>query len=262
MPFETIMLECSDRLAVLTLDRPEALNAINARMKEEIAEAVSQIEDDEACRAMIVTGAGDRAFCAGADIKERSSSDPTAQEFVARQRRTVALFSRIAELRIPTIAALNGIALGGGAEIALACDFRIAADSSRFGLTEINLGVIPAGGGTQRLARLVGTARAKRLVLTGEIADSARALQLGIVDEVAPDEELMARAMAFAGLLADKAPMAVAIGKSVIDKGAGGPISAGFELELQGAAILFASEDRKEGMRAFLEKRPAQFSGR
>lgn len=262
MAFDTIQLDFDNHLAVLTLDRPEARNAITAAMKVEIGEALDRVEADDACRVLVITGAGDKAFCAGADIKERSGTDPTAAEFVARQRETVALFSRIAELRIPTIAALNGVAVGGGAEIALACDFRIAAAGARFGLTEINLGVIPAGGGTQRLARLIGTARAKRLILTGEVADADRALELGIIEEIVPDSELMAHTKAFAELLASKAPLAVEIAKAVIDKGAAGPLSAGLELELQGAGILFASEDRKEGMRAFLEKRTAQFSGR
>lgn len=262
MEFETITLSFDDRLAVLTLNRPEARNAITALMKTELAAALDAIEANADCRALIVTGAGDKAFCAGADIKERSGSDPTAAEFVARQRATIELFSRFADLPIPTIAALNGVAVGGGAEIALACDFRFAADTARIGLTEINLGVIPAGGGTQRLVRLVGLACAKRMILTGEVLHAESGLNMGLLDEVAPPEEVMARAQAFAELMANKAPMAVQIAKSVLNNGAEGTLQAGLELELQGAAILFASEDRKEGMRAFLEKRAPQFSGR
>ena len=262
MEFATISLSFSNRLAVLTLNRPEARNAITAQMKMELASALDAIEANAECRALIVTGAGEKAFCAGADIKERSGTDPSAAEFVTRQRATIELFSRFSDLPMPTIAALNGVAVGGGAEIALACDFRIAADTARIGLTEINLGVIPAGGGTQRLVRLVGLARAKRMILTGEIVQAAEGQRFGLVDEVAPAAELMERAKAFADILAGKAPMAVQIAKSVLNNGAESSLDAGLELELQGAAILFASEDRKEGMRAFLEKRVPQFSGR
>jgi len=262
MEFDTITLSFDDRIAVLTLNRPDARNAITALMKTELAAALDVIEAEAECRAVIVTGAGDKAFCAGADIKERSGSDPTAAEFVARQRATVELFSRLADLPIPTIAALNGVAVGGGAEIALACDFRIAADTARIGLTEINLGVIPAGGGTQRLLRLVGLSRAKRLILTGEILNADRGLDIGLLDEICSAAELMSQARQFADLLANKAPMAIQIAKSVLNNGAESGLKAGLKLELQGAAILFASEDRKEGMRAFLEKRAPQFSGR
>ncbi len=262
MDFEALDLKFENHLAVLTLNRPEAHNAITAKMKEELALALDTIEGKEDCRVLIITGAGEKAFCAGADIKERSGTDPTATEFVASQRATIELFSRIANLRVPTIAALNGIAVGGGAEIALACDFRIAADTARFGLTEINLGVIPAGGGTQRLVRTIGLGPAKRLILTGEILPAAKAEALGLVDEIVPATELITHSQAFAEQLAGKAPMAVQIAKSVLNKSAEAPLAAGLEMELQGAAALFASDDRKEGMRAFLEKRPPRFTGR
>lgn len=259
--YETIILRIEGAVAVLTLNRPDAMNALSARLKEELAQALARLSGSEEVRALILTGAGARAFCAGADIKERAGTDPTPEEFAAAQRGTLALFDSLARFPAPTIAALNGVAFGGGAELALACDFRLAAESARIGLPEVNLGVIPAAGGTQRLARLIGPAAAKRMILLGDPVTAQAALAMGLVDGVAPQGELMAGAHALAGRLAAKPPMAVRLAKRVIDDGYETDLASGIELELAAAAQLFASEDRKEGMRAFVEKRAPVFRG-
>ncbi|MCW5751151.1 MAG: enoyl-CoA hydratase/isomerase family protein [Alphaproteobacteria bacterium] len=259
---DTITLDLADGIAVLTLNRPERMNALNAALKTRLGEAIGEVAANEAARVLILTGAGGKAFCAGADIRERAASEQGPADFMESQRRTHALFSAIAELRKPVIAALNGVALGGGLEIALCCDFRIAARSARLGLTEVNLGVVPAGGGTQRLARLVGTAAAKRLIMTGTILTADQALTIGLIDEVVADDALMARARALADELAAKPPLALRFAKMAIDQGAQTDLRSALEFELYAASILFASEDRKEGMRAFLEKRKPVFKGR
>lgn len=259
--YETIALTSDEGVATLTLNRPDRMNALSVRLKSELSDALDRLEGDASLRVLIVTGAGDKAFCAGADIKERSATDPAPARFIADQRATHALFGRIEGLACPVIAALNGAAFGGGLEIALCCDFRIAAESAKLGLTEVNLGVIPSGGGTQRLSRLVGAARAKRLIMTGQVLDAARALQFGIVDEVVPAAELHARVRAFAADLAAKAPLALRFAKQVVDRGAQTDLASALDYELYAASILFASEDRKEGMRAFVEKRRPVFKG-
>lgn len=255
----TLALEIADGVATLTLNRPERLNAINAEMKEELAAALGRIEA-AAARAVILTGAG-RAFSAGADIKERAGEAPSPAAFLAAQRRTHALFDRLAGLAAPVIAAINGIALGGGLEIALCADIRLAAGTARMGLTEVALGVIPAGGGTQRLPRLIGAGAAKRMLLTGEVLEAEAARALGLVEEVTAPEALLPRARALAAAIAAQPPLAAQAAKRVMDGGLAHGLAAGLEAELQAAAILFATEDRQEGMRAFLEKRRPQFRG-
>jgi enoyl-CoA hydratase len=262
MDFETLLLETADGVATLTLNRPGAMNAITARMKEELARALDAVEADAEVRVLVITGAGTKAFCAGADIKERSGTDPTPAEFYARQKLTQRLFSRIEQLDRPVIAAINGVALGGGCEIALACDLRIAADTASLGLTEVNLGVLPAGGGTQRLPRIVGAAKAKELIFTGQRLAAAQALELGLVNRVVPADGLMAAAGELARQIAAKPPLAVRLAKQVINKGLQTDTETAMEFELYAASILFDTDDRKEGMRAFVEKRAPQFKGR
>jgi len=262
MAFETIILQIEGSVAILTLNRPERMNALSAQMKSELSVALDGIERNLSIRALIVTGAGDRAFCAGTDVKERSATDPAPAQFISDQRATYALFSRIEGLACPVIAALNGGAFGGGLEVALCCDFRIAVESAKLGLTEVNLGVIPAGGGTQRLSRLLGTARAKQLIMTGRVLDAPGALQFGIVDEVVPTAVFPDRVRSFAAELAAKAPLALRFAKKVIDRGAQVDLASALDQELYAASILFASEDRKEGMQAFVEKRKPVFKGR
>lgn len=254
-----ITLDIADGIARLTLTRPERMNAINVQMKSELGLALDRIAAERA-RVVLLTGAG-RAFCAGADIKERAGQEPTPSEFLAVQRRTHALFDRLATLDAPVIAAINGAALGGGLEIALCADIRLAAATARLGLTEVALGVIPAGGGTQRLPRLVGLGAAKRMLLTGQVLEAEAALAIGLVDEVLAPEALLPRAEALAATIAAMPPLAVQAAKRVMDRGMEAGLAAGLEAELHAAAILFVTEDRREGMRAFVEKRRPVFRG-
>jgi enoyl-CoA hydratase len=262
MGFDTLLLDVADGVAKLTLNRPEVMNAINQRLKDELSAALDAVDADEAARVLLIIGAGSKAFCAGADIKERAGSEPTPAEFVFRQQATHRLFDRIAGFSKPVIAALNGVAYGGGAEIALCADIRVMSDASSIGLTEVNLGVIPAGGGTQRLPRLVGAAKAKELIFTGARLKADEALALGLVNRVVPAAELADAAHALAVQIAAKPPLAVRLAKQAIDKGQQTDLNTAMAFELYAAAILFDTEDRKEGMRAFVEKRAPVFRGR
>ncbi|MBM3569838.1 MAG: crotonase [Alphaproteobacteria bacterium] len=263
MTLETLHLEIDGPVAVVTLNRPERLNAIDTQLKQELDRVLFKtLAEDPGVRCAIVTGAGERAFCAGADIRERAAQTPSPAEFHRIQRWTQELFSRIAGYDRPTIAAINGLALGGGCELALACDIRIAADGAQLGLPEVNLGIIPTGGGTQRLPRLVGAGQAKRLILSSARIGAAEALRIGLVDEVVPAAELMARARELARTIADKPPLAVRFAKRAIDQGLQTDIVSGHEYELYAASILFDTADRKEGMRAFVDKRKPRFEGK
>lgn len=263
MTYETLLFEQVDGIATVTLNRPERMNSISAEMKRELTDVFTRVvPNDAAIRVVILTGAGEKAFCAGADIKERSAQNPTAAEFIATQRQTHKLFTDIAECDRPVIAAVNGVALGGGFEMALCADIRIVSDTARLGLTEVNLGVIPAGGGTQRLARLVGAATAKRLLFTGIQLAASEASRLGLTEPPVAPSALVDTARALARTIAAKPPLAVRFAKQVVDRGEQTDLASGLEFELYAAGILFASEDRKEGMAAFLEKRAPRFSGR
>jgi enoyl-CoA hydratase len=259
---ETLKLAVRDGVATLTLHRPEAMNAITQRMKDELAVALDAVAADDAARVLVITGAGDKAYCAGADLKERAGTEPTPAEFFFRQQATHRLFTRIEQFTKPVIAALNGVAFGGGAEIALCADLRVAAEHARIGLTEVAPGVIPGGGGTQRLARLVGPARAKELLFTAARLTAAEALALGLVNRVAPADRLADEVHALAASIAQKPPLAVRFAKQAVDKGLQADLQTALDFELYAAAILFDTEDRREGMRAFVEKRAPQFKGR
>lgn len=261
MSSSTLNLEVAEGVAKLTLDRPAAMNAINQAMKDALSRALDAVEADEAVRVLVITGSGSKAFCAGADIKERSDADPTPSAYFFKQRATHQLFSRIEQLAIPVIASLNGVAYGGGLEIALCADIRIAAATASIGLTEVNLGVIPSGGGTQRLPRLIGASKAKQLIFTGAKLSALDARSIGLLDEVVPAEQLVARTGALAAEIASKAPLAVRLAKQVINNGLQADVHTGMDLELAAAAILFGTDDRKEGMRAFIEKRAPRFRG-
>lgn len=261
MEHETLLVEVKEGVATLTLNRPQAMNAITQRMKDELAAVLPALEDDPEVRVLLLTGAGEKAFCAGADIRERAASDPSPSEFFVRQQATHRVFTRLEQFGKPVLAALNGVAYGGGAEIALCADLRMAADTASIGFTEVNLGVIPAGGGTQRLPRLVGAARAKELVFTAARLPAAEALAIGLVNRVVPAAQLREAAWALAHEIAAKPPLALRLAKQAIDKGLQADLQTALDFELYAAAILFASEDRKEGMRAFLEKRAPRFKG-
>lgn len=262
MDYTTLLLSIDEGVATLTLNRPEAMNAITQRMKDELGAALDAVTTDEDVRVLVVTGAGDKAFCAGADVKERAASEPAPAEFFFRQQATHRLFSRLEQFPKPVIAALNGVAFGGGAEIALCADLRVAAEHARFGLTEVSLGVIPAGGGTQRLARLVGPARAKELLFTAARLTAAEAMSLGLVNRVVPASQLGEEVRSLARTLSRMPPLALRFAKQAVDKGLQADLQTALDFELYAAAILFDTEDRREGMRAFIEKRAPQFKGR
>lgn len=261
--FETLLYEVRGNVAVVTLNRPDRMNTLGGSMKPDLARAFFELaRNDERVRAILITGAGDRAFCAGADIKERAGGQAIGTDYFVQQKATHDLFRNIEEFEKPVIAAINGVALGGGLEIALCCDIRIAASSARFGLPEIKLGVIPAAGGTQRLPRLIGEARAKELILTADLVDADTALRYGIVSRCVPPSDLMDEALQLAQRIAEHPPLAVRFAKRAINRGMQTDLDSGLEYERYAAAMIIDSEDRKEGMRAFVEKRKPVFTGR
>ncbi|CAG9166676.1 enoyl-CoA hydratase/isomerase family protein [Cupriavidus respiraculi] len=262
MEYSTLLYETRDGVALIRLNRPERMNAIGGSMKADLAHALfERARVDDAVRCVVITGAGDRAFCAGADIKERADRIVPQAEYHLKQKATHELFRALEQFEKPVIAAINGVALGGGLEIALCCDVRIAAQGARLGLPEARIGVLPAAGGTQRLPRLVGVGIAKELMLTGDHIDAERALAIGLVNHVVPAGALLDTAMAMAARMAANAPLALRYAKHAIDLGLQVGIEAGLEYERYAAALVTASEDRKEGMRAFVEKRKPVFRG-
>jgi len=258
---ETIALERAGAVATVTLNRPAVLNALNLQMLDELSAVFAELDADDALRAVIVTGAGSKAFAAGADISELNAL-PGARAGEAQARRGQALTVAIERLRVPVIAAVNGFALGGGCEIAMACDIRIAGENARFGQPEVNLGILPGYGGTQRLTRLVGEGWAMYLCLTGEMIDAAEALRIGLVQKVTPADGLSSEAHRIAGLIAAKAPLAVAHAKRAIVDGAALTLADGLALEALRFGAAVVTDDFREGSSAFLEKRQPAFSGR
>jgi enoyl-CoA hydratase len=258
---DTILLERDGAVAMVTLNRPNVLNALNLRMLDELAETFARLGSDEGLRAVILTGAGPKAFAAGADIGELNAL-PTARAAEAQARKGQALTSAIEALRVPVIAAVNGFALGGGCELAMACDMRLASENARFGQPEVNLGILPGYGGTQRATRLLGEGMAMYLCLSGEMIDAQEALRIGLVQKVVPLDGLLAEARRIADVIASKAPLAVAAAKRAIVSGASMTLSDGLALE----ALLFGqvvmTDDFREGSQAFLDKRKATFGGR
>jgi enoyl-CoA hydratase len=261
MNFETLLYEVSDGIALITLNRPDRMNSIGGSMKTDLASALAHAVNDEAVRCLIITGAGEKAFCAGADIKERVTRNLSSPEYHRQQKATHELFRSIETCEKPVIAAINGVALGGGLEIALCCDIRIASTAARFGLTEVKIGVIPAAGGTQRLPRLVGPGHAKSLMLTGDIISAERALSIGLVTEVVTPGDLLNATRAISTRIAANAPLSIRLIKHAIDTGAQVGIEAALEFERYASALVISSEDRREGMRAFVEKRKPIFRG-
>ncbi|GAA4920651.1 short chain enoyl-CoA hydratase [Stackebrandtia albiflava] len=255
---EFVNLEQTDGIGVIRLDRPP-MNALSTRVQEELREAALAADEDDDIRAVIVYG-GEKVFAAGADIKEMSGMG--YPEMSTRAPRLSSAFDAVARIGKPVIAAITGYALGGGCELALACDIRICADDAKLGQPEIKLGIIPGAGGTQRLPRLIGPSRAKELIFTGRMIDAQEALRIGLVDDVVPAAEVFESAKAFAGVFADGAPRALRAAKQAVDTGLELELPAGLAWESQLFAGLFATHDAHEGMTAFAEKRKPGFSGR
>jgi enoyl-CoA hydratase/carnithine racemase len=244
---------------LLTLSRPQAMNALSSALLAELCAAVAQLASDTAVRAVIITGDGERAFCAGADLKERREMTPAqAKEAVASIRSAV---EAIASLPMPTLAAIRGVALGGGLELALACDLRVVATDATLGLTETRLAIIPGAGGTQRLARLIGPGRAKELIFTGRRLTGEQALAYGIAEHVCPAATVLERSQELAEQIAAGGPLALRQAKRAIDGGLQLPLMEGLAWEMRAYDELFATEDRVEGLRAFAEKRPPHYRG-
>jgi enoyl-CoA hydratase len=255
-----VLLDVADGVAWLTVNRPEKLNALNRAVVREIAAAARRAIDDDACGVLVVTGAGEKAFVAGADIAEMSSLDPRqAETFAHDLSDSFAVLERSPK---PVIAAVNGFALGGGCELALACHVRIAADTARFGQPEVGLGLIPGAGGTQRLPRLVGSGRALDLILSGDPIDAAEAHRVGLVERVVPASELRASVSAYAAKLLTRSGVALARALEAVVSGAGMALPEALRLEASLFGLGFATEDMREGTKAFLEKRKPRFVGR
>lgn len=260
MAYENIRLDIDGSLAVLTVDRPKALNAFNTQTLQEMEQALRTLSQNSQPRALLVTGAGEKAFVAGADIAEMAQfTSAQARDFAGCGHR---VFHSMESLSIPTIAAVNGFALGGGCEFALCCDLIYASEKAKFGLPEVGLGVIPGFGGTQRLTRAVGRLRAKEMIFSGEIIDAQKAKEIGLALDVLPPDKLIEYCRGIASKIATKGPLAIANAKRIIEYGADGDLRSANELERQGFAMLFGSEDQREGMKAFLEKRPPVFKGK
>ncbi|PYQ14489.1 MAG: hypothetical protein DMH00_01550 [Acidobacteria bacterium] len=251
MSTQNLTVESHDRIARLTISRPEKLNALDRATLGEMDQAFATFAADPEVGAVILTGAGPKAFVAGADIQELLQQSPVGGRF-----------SRIENLGKPVLAAVNGYALGGGCELALACTLRFASSTAKFGQPEVNLGIIPGYGGTQRLARLVGRGKAQELILTGEMIDAAEAHRIGLVNQVFSPEDLLPRTEAIAATILSRSPLAIRYALEAVQRGLNMPLEEGLGFEATLFGVLCASEDMKEGTRAFLEKRKAQFKGR
>ena len=264
MTYKCLLYEVKDGIATLTLNRPDRLNALGDTLREDLFAAVTRASADPEVRVMVVTGAG-KGFCAGGDVKamnerKESGGERPLAEKVAPLRDQVLFAMRDAPQ--PIIAAVNGAAAGAGMNLALACDIRLASDDAQLGLTEVNLAIIPGGGGTQRLPRLVGRGKALEMILTGARISASEALAIRLVERVVPAAEVLAHAQALARTLADKAPVALRYAKEAVVKGLELPLADGLRLENDLATLLRTTDDRVEGARAFLEKRKPRFTGR
>jgi len=260
MEFKNILYEKSEGIATITINRPEKLNAMDQETIQEILSALDDAEKDENIRVVVITGAGDRAFSAGADIsgmKGRTPLDSRKSSQLGQQ-----LMNRVEDLEKPVIAAINGYALGGGLELAMVCDFRIASENARLGQPEINIGLVPGWGGTQRLPRFVGKALAKEMIFTGKMIDAKTAEQHGLVNKVVPADQLKSAVKQLAEELSNKPPVAIKVAKQLIDNSTETNLRIGLAHESEAFGILGSTEDFKEGTTAFLEKRKPKFIGR
>ncbi|MDD2735265.1 MAG: enoyl-CoA hydratase-related protein [Desulfuromonadaceae bacterium] len=260
MEFKNLLIETHEGIATLTINRPQVLNALNSEVVQELECALYELDLDASVKAVVMTGAGEKAFVAGADIKEMSELSAFEAHDFARKGQRLMLLMR--KMRKPVIAAVNGFALGGGLELALACDFIYASEKAKFGFPEVGLGVIPGFGGTQNLPRLVGPNRANELIFSGRIITAAKALEWGIVNEVFAPEDLLPKALGTAREITGKSPLGVAYAKDAVINGMNMTKEDGFRYEASLFGVLFATDDQSEGMGAFLEKRGAQFNGK
>lgn len=259
MTYESLTIQIQDNIAVLTINRPKSLNALNTALLRELYLAAREIEENDNVRVLILTGAGEKAFVAGADITELAKLNALeAKYFVTNGHKTMTAFQ---ELPIPVMAAVNGFALGGGLELALACDFIYASENARFGLPEITLGLIPGFGGTQRLARIIGKNKAKELIFTGRMLSATEALDMGIINRVFAADQLMAEVMKTAADIASKGRVSLNAAKHAVNSGTEVDLASGSQIEIDAFALCFASGDATEGTRAFLEKRKPSFTG-
>jgi enoyl-CoA hydratase/carnithine racemase len=256
--YETILVDVADRIAVITLNRPDVRNAISAQVQEDLRAALDRLRADDAVGVVVITGSGEKAFAAGADIGQLQNYDLHTGLTSSMQR----LYDAVESFEKPTIAAVNGYALGGGCELAMACDIRIAATSARFGLPETNLSVLPGAGGTQRMSRLVGVGLAIDLILTGRMLSAQEALAAGLVTRVAEPADLLATAREVATAILAKGPLAVRLGKLVIRTGMDADRRTGLVVEQLAQSLLYTTDDKREGAESFLAKRSPEWSGR
>jgi enoyl-CoA hydratase len=259
MAYENIICDVNEGIATITFNRPKALNALNRALLDELSDALDQIAADEDIRVLVLTGAGDKSFVAGADITELATCNSLSAKVFSEKGHSI--LRKLQQLPIAVIAAVNGFALGGGSEIAIASDFIYASENAKFGLPEINLGVIPGFGGTQRLPRLIGTNMAKEMIFTGKMISGAEALQIGLANKVVPQEQLMEEVLKTAKEIAAKGRVALREAKQAVNRGMNVDLITGCSIEIDAFAVSFASPDAKEGTTAFVEKRKAEFKG-
>lgn len=262
MPLDELLFEVSKGVAIITVNRPQSMNSLNQQAREELIKLLELAKDREDIKVLIITGMGEKAFISGAEISEVENKITTSASAFEDARRGQVITNMIERLPKPVIAAVNGAALGGGMEIMLACDFCIATEKAVFGLPEVKIGFIPGWGGTQRIIRTLGKKGAMRFALLGETVQASEAQRLGLVNEVVPYEQLIVKALQLANQLMKNSPFAMSMVKKAIIEGMDMPLSAGLEFEAGLEAICFASEDKKEGIKAFLEKRRPQFTGK
>ena len=257
--YETILVEKNDGVATITINRPDKMNALNSKVHEEGVAALEALSTDSEVRVVVFTGAGDKSFIAGADISEFKGQTPVTQRAVFQQS---SLFNSIDIFPKPVIAMINGFCLGGGCELSLACDIRTASENAKFGQPEINLGIIPGGGGTQRLTHLIGEGKSMELILTGDMIDAETAKDFGLVNHVFSIEELIEKTMKIAKKIASKSPIALQMAKEAVKTASKTTLDEGLKREIDLFAITFSSEDKEEGVSAFLEKRKPEFNGK
>jgi enoyl-CoA hydratase len=257
--YETILVEKSEGVATITINRPDKLNALSSQVHKEGVAALDELRTDDEVRVVVFTGAGEKSFIAGADISEFAGHTPVTQRVVFQNK---TLFNSIDTFPKPVIAMINGFCLGGGCELSLACDIRIASENAKLGQPEINLGIIPGGGGTQRLTRLIGEGKSMEMILTGDMIDAQTALDLGLVNHVYPAEELTEKTMKMAKKIASKSPIALQMAKEAVKTASKSNLDEGLKREIDLFAITFSSEDKEEGVAAFLEKRKPEFKGK